>query len=72
MLASWKGWQLQQVRWIWGGAYLTGAIVALVLGAGSWSGLIGVVLALAVIWPLEIWARFRHEPPIRNDLSRYP
>lgn len=72
MFASWNGWQLPHVRWIWVSAYLVGGIVALGLGAGAWSALIGGVVALAVIGPLESWMRFRHEPPVREDLSRYP
>ena len=70
MLARWKGWQTPHVRWIWLAAYAVGGIVALALGAGAWSAVIGVVVALAVICPLEAWTRFRHEPSIRNDLSR--
>ena len=72
MFASWEGWQLPHVRWISGSAYLVGAIAALVLGAGIASALIGAVVAVAVVCPLEGWARFRHEPVIRHDRSRYP
>ncbi|MDA0171945.1 hypothetical protein OJ998_22785 [Solirubrobacter taibaiensis] len=72
MFASWTDWQFPHARRIWASTYPVGAILALLLGAGAWSALIGVVVASAVIWPLEVWTRFRHEPPIRNDLSRYP
>ena len=70
MCASWKGWQLRHVRWIWVSAYLAGAIVALVLGAGAASVLIGVAVALAVVLPLEGWTRFRDDVAAARGISR--
>jgi hypothetical protein len=34
--------------------------------------MIGAVVAVAVVCALEGWTRFRHEPVIRHDPSRYP
>lgn len=72
MFASWDGWQLPHIGRISTVAYLVGAIIALLLGAGIWSALIGSVVALAVICPLEGWFRYRNEPLVRDDLSQYP
>jgi hypothetical protein len=72
MFTSWNGWLLPHVRWIWALAYTVAALAALALGAGVWSVLIGLLAALAVCLPLELRARHRHEPPVRNDFSRYP
>lgn len=67
-----EGWQLPHIGRIWSSANAVGLIVGLVLGAGIWSILIGLAVAFAVVCPLEGWYRFRHEPTIRDDLSRYP
>ena len=72
MFASWDGWQLPHIGRISTVAYLVGAIIALLLGAGIWSALIGSVVAFAVICPLEGWFRYRNEPLVRDDLSKYP
>ena len=60
MFSSWRGWRLPHVRWVYGGAYVVGALLALLLGAGVWSVLIAVAVGAAVVGPLELWYRQRH------------
>jgi hypothetical protein len=67
MFASWRNWQLPHVRWIWVSVYLVAAGIALVLGAGAASALIGAVVALLVVGGLEFWVRRQHpERPSNN------
>jgi hypothetical protein len=63
MLASWRNWRLPHVRWIWVSVYLAAAVIALVLGAGAASALIGAVVALPLVGGLELWFRRRHAAP---------
>jgi hypothetical protein len=60
MLASWRNWQLPNVRWIWLSVYLVAGVIALVLGAGAASALIGAVVAVPVVGGLELWFRRQH------------
>jgi hypothetical protein len=60
MFSSWGGWRQPHNQWVYGGAYVVGAILALVLGAGVWSVLIAVAVGAAVVGPLELWYRQRH------------
>ena len=60
MLASWRHWQLPHVRWIWVSVYLVGGFIALVLGAGAASALVGAVVAVPVVGGLELWFRRQH------------
>jgi hypothetical protein len=57
MFASWRNWQLPHVRWIWVSVYLVAGGIALVLGAGTASALIGALVALPVVGGLELWFR---------------
>lgn len=60
MFASWRNWQLPHVRWIWVSVYLVAGVIALVLGAGAASALIGALVAIPVVGGLELWFRRRH------------
>jgi hypothetical protein len=60
MFTSWRNWQFPHVRWIWLGVYLVGGAIALVLGAGAASALIGAVVALTAVGGLELWFRRQH------------
>ena len=59
MFSSWRDWSLPHVRWVYVGVYVVAALLALVLGAGGWSVLIGVAVGVAVVGPLELWYRQR-------------
>jgi hypothetical protein len=59
MLTSWRNWQLPHARWIWVSVYLVAAFIALVLGGGVASALIGAAVALPVVGGLEL--RFRRQ-----------
>jgi hypothetical protein len=48
------------VRWIWLSVYLVAGVIALVLGAGAASALIGAVVAVPVVGGLELWFRRQH------------
>jgi hypothetical protein len=63
MLTSWRHWRLPHVRWIWASVYLVAAVVALALGAGAASALIGAVVAVPVVGGLELWFRRQHSEP---------
>jgi hypothetical protein len=60
MLASWRNWQLPHLRWIWVSVYLVAGVIALVLGSGAASALIGAVVAVPVVGGLELWFRRQH------------
>lgn len=60
MFASWRKWQLPHVRWIWVSVYLVAGVIALVLGAGAASALIGALVAVPVVGGLELWFRRQH------------
>ena len=60
MFASWRNWQLPNVRWIWVSVYFVAGAIALVLGAGAASALIAAVVALPVVGGLELWFRRQH------------
>jgi hypothetical protein len=52
---------------------VVGAVVAFVLGAeGIYIPLIGLLVATAVTISLEGWIRYRHEPTVADEPSRYP
>jgi hypothetical protein len=73
MFTSWTGWWLRYERTTRLGAYLVGVIVALVLGAtGMYIALIGLLVATAAMVALEGWTRYRHEPSVADEPSRYP
>jgi hypothetical protein len=58
--ASWRNWQIPHVRWIWVSVYLVAGVIALVLGAGAATALIGALVAIPVVGGLELWLRRRH------------
>jgi hypothetical protein len=73
MFASWTGLEQRHGGRIWLGAYIVGVIVALVLGVESfYIALVGLLVATAVTVALEGWTRYRHEPPVSDEPSRYP
>jgi hypothetical protein len=73
MFASWKGSQHPYGGRISLGAYIAGVVIALVLGAGGiYIALIGLLVAVAVTVTLEGWVRYRREPSISDEPSRYP
>jgi hypothetical protein len=73
MFASSKDRRLRHGGRIWLGAYLVGLIVALAIGAtGIYIALIGLLVTTAVTLPLEAWVRYRNEPSVSDEPSRYP
>jgi hypothetical protein len=60
MFASWRNWRLPHARWLWVSVYLVAGVIALVLGAGAASALIGALVAIPVVGGLELWFRRRH------------
>ena len=72
MLTSWRNWQLPHVRWIWVSVYLVAGAIALVLGAGAASALIGALVAIPVVSGLELRFRRRHSARTGNASQPKP